>query len=163
MDGTYQLQEAQIDRFMMRMSIGYPDHDSEVEIVRGRASGRSVDEVQPVMDVKTAEAMIAIARDMYVAPSLHSYIVSICSATRKMPELRLGVSPRGSLALVVCSQAFAAARGREFVTADDIKTVAPFVLVHRMLLSSEAELSGHTSASLLKQITDAVPVPDERS
>ena len=161
-DGTYHLPEAQIDRFMMRMSIGYPDHESEVDIIRNRSSGRSVDEVQPVLDVTTAQTMIAVARETYVAPPLHSYIVSICAATRKIPELRLGVSPRGTLALVVASQAYAAALGREFVTADDIKSVAPYVLSHRMLLNSEAELGGHTSASLLKQITSAVPVPDDR-
>jgi MoxR-like ATPase len=161
-DGTYHLPEAQIDRFMMRMALGYPNHEAEVEVIQGRAGGRSVDEVRPVIDVKTAQTMVALASDTYVAESLHSYVVTICSATRKIPELRLGVSPRGSLALIVASQAYAAAMGREFVTADDVKTMAPYVLAHRMLLSSEAELSGHTSVSLLKQITSAVPVPEER-
>jgi MoxR-like ATPase len=161
-DGTYHLPEAQIDRFMMRMGIGYPDHESEVEVLRNRSAGRSVAEVRPVMDIKTAQTMTVIARETYVAPSLLAYVVTICAATRKIPELRLGVSPRGSLALVVASQAFAASQGREFVTADDVKTIAPYVLGHRMLLTSEAELSGHTGASLLKQITSAVPVPDDR-
>jgi MoxR-like ATPase len=161
-DGTYNLPEAQIDRFMMRMSIGYPDHEAEVDVIRNRAAGRTVEEVRPVMDTKSVATMIAIARETYVAANLHSYIVTICAATRKVPELRLGVSPRGSLALVVASQAFAASQGRHFVTADDIKTVAPYVLAHRMLLTSEAELAGHSGSSLLKQITSAVPVPEER-
>jgi MoxR-like ATPase len=161
-DGTYNLPEAQIDRFMMRLSIGYPDHEYEVEVIRNRSAGRSADDVRPVMDVKTAETMVAITHEIYVAAALHSYIVSICAATRKLPELRLGVSPRGSLALVTGSQAFAASSGREFVTADDIKIVAPYVLGHRMLLTSEAELAGATAQSLLQQITSAVPLPEDR-
>jgi MoxR-like ATPase len=161
-DGTYNLPEAQIDRFMMRMSIGYPEHSAEVEIIRGRNAGRTVDRVQPVLDTKTVETMIRIARDTYVAPALESYAVAICSSTRKLPELRLGVSPRGSLNLIGASQALAASQGREFVTADDIKKVTPYVLAHRMLLTAEAELSGKTAESLLKQLTDSVPIPDQR-
>ena len=161
-DGTYHLPEAQIDRFMMRMAIGYPDHEAEVDVLRNRSAGRTVDEIRSVIDVKTAQTMTVIARETFVAPPLLSYVVSICAATRKIPELRLGVSPRGSLALIVASQAFAASQGREFVTADDVKTIAPYVLAHRMLLTSEAELGGHTSASLLKQITSAVPLPEDR-
>jgi MoxR-like ATPase len=162
LDGTYHLPEAQIDRFMMRASMGYPDHGAEVQVIRDRSAGSLVDQIQPVVDTKTVQSMITIARETYVAPSLESYVVTICSATRRLPELRLGVSPRGSLALIGASQAFAASRGREFVVADDIKEVAPYVLGHRMLLTAEAELSGHTSESLLKQITTAVPLPEER-
>ena len=147
---------------MMRMAIGYPDHDAEVDVLRNRSAGRSVDEVRPVIDIKTAETMVTIARETFVSPALFSYVVAICSATRKIPELRLGVSPRGSLALIGASQAFAAAQNRTFVTADDVRTIAPYVLAHRMLLTSEAELGGHTGSSLLKQITSAVPLPEER-
>ncbi|HWE57098.1 MAG TPA: MoxR family ATPase [Acidimicrobiales bacterium] len=161
-DGTYHLPEAQIDRFMMKMSIGYPEHAAEVEVIRNRGAGRTVEHVQPVLDTKTVETMIRIARDTYVAPALESYAVTICGATRKLPELRLGVSPRGSLAMVGASQSLAASQGREFVTADDLKTVAPFVLGHRMLLTAEAELNGKTPESLLKQLTDSIPLPDAR-
>ena len=161
-DGTYNLPEAQIDRFTMCLSMGYPDHESEIEIIRNRAAGRSSEEIRAVMDVKTAATMTVVAREAFVAPSLQSYIVTICSATRKLPELRLGVSPRGSLALILASQAFASSQGRAFVTVDDVKAVAPYVLCHRMLLTSEAELSGHTAESLLQQIVSAVPVPQER-
>ncbi len=161
-DGTYHLPEAQIDRFMMRLSIGYPSHEAEVEVIRNRSAGRSAEDVRPVMDVETAKAMAAISHEIYVAPSLHDYVVTLCAATRRLPELRLGVSPRGSLSLINAAQAFAASTGREFVTADDIKSVAPYVLGHRMLISSEAELAGHTPESLLAQVTVAVPVPDDR-
>ncbi len=161
-DGTYQLPEAQIDRFMMRLAVGYPDHEFEVEVLRNRSAGRSTDDVKPIIDIQTAATMVAISHEMYVAPALHSYIVTICAATRKLSELRLGVSPRGSLSLVTATQAYAASNGREFVTADDIKTVAPFVLCHRMLLTSEAELAGNTAESLLQGILSAVPLPDDR-
>jgi MoxR-like ATPase len=162
LDGTYHLPEAQIDRFMMRLSLGYPDHAAEVEVIRGRNAGRTVDQVHPVLDTKTVETMIRIARDTYVAPALESYAVTICAATRKLPELRLGVSPRGTVALIGASQALAASQGREFVTADDLKTVVPYALGHRMLLTAEAELNGKTAESLLKQLTDSIPLPDSR-
>jgi len=161
-DGTYHLPEAEIDRFMMRISIGYPDHEAEVRIVQDRGAGRNVEEIKPVIDVKTVETMITIARETYVAPSLHSYIVSMCAATRRLPEVRLGASPRGSLALLLASQALAASVGREFVTADDIKALAPHTLAHRILLTPEAELSGQSSASLLNKIASAVPIPEDR-
>jgi MoxR-like ATPase len=161
-DGTYHLPEAQIDRFMMRISMGYPDHASEVQVIRDRNAGSLVDQIRPVVDTATVQSMITIARETYVAPSLESYVVTICAATRRLPELRLGVSPRGSLALIGAAQAFAASRRREFVTADDVKAVAPHVLGHRMLLTAEAELNGHTAESLLKQITASVPLPEDR-
>jgi MoxR-like ATPase len=162
-DGTYHLPEAQIDRFMMRLSIGYPSHEAEVEVIRNRSAGRTAEDVRPVMDVETAKAMVAIAKEIHVAQSLHDYVVTLCAATRRLPELRLGVSPRGSLSLVTAAQAYAASTAREFVTTDDIKTVAPFVLGHRMLVTSESELAGHTPESLLGQVMVAVPVPDDRA
>jgi MoxR-like ATPase len=161
-DGTYHLPEAQIDRFMMRISIGYPDHASEVQVIRDRHAGSGVDQIKPVIDTAAVQSMITIARETYVAPSLEGYVVTICAATRRLPELRLGVSPRGSLALIGAAQALAASRRREFVTADDIKYLAPHVLGHRMLMTAEAELNGHTAESLLKQITASVPLPEDR-
>jgi len=162
-DGTYHLPEAQIDRFMIRMSIGYPEHAAEVQVIRDRHAGSHVDHIKPVVDTKTVQSMITVARETYVAPNLEAYVVTIAAATRRMPELRLGVSPRGSLSLIAASQALAASRGREFVIADDIKELAPSVLGHRMLLTPEAELSGSTSESLLKNILSAVPLPEDRA
>jgi MoxR-like ATPase len=161
-DGTYHLPEAQIDRFMMKMSIGYPDHQAEVDIIRNRSAGHTVDEVHKVLDIPTVQNMITVARNIHVAASLYDYVVAITNATRKVPEIKLGVSPRGSLALIIASKAFAASKGRGFVTADDIKALTPYVLGHRMLLKAEAELAGETSVSLLNRITSAVPVPEDR-
>jgi MoxR-like ATPase len=163
LEGTYPLPEAQIDRFMMRMSMGYPDAQAEVDIIRARSSGRSVDELAPVADIGTIQRMIELARDVFVAPSLFDYVVAITSATRRMTEVRLGVSPRGSLALIQAAHVYAAVNGRFFATVKDIQVLAPYVLAHRLLLTSEAELGGHTAVSLLGQITSAVPVPEERS
>ncbi|MEN3361710.1 MAG: MoxR-like ATPase, partial [Mycobacteriales bacterium] len=106
--------------------------------------------------------MIQIASEIYLAPAITSYIVTITAATRNMPELRLGVSPRGSLSLAQASQAHAAAQGRSFVTADDVKLIAPFVLTHRMILRPEAELQGRTAWDLLQAIMASVPVPQQR-
>lgn len=161
-DGTYHLPEAQIDRFMMKLAIGYPDHESEIEIIRGRSAGQSVDQVRPVATLRTVTNLIDIARMVHVAPALHSYIVSLCSSTRSMAELRLGVSPRGSLALVTAAQTLAVSRGRTFVTADDVKQLLPYVLGHRMLLTAEAELQGHTATTLLNHIAAAIPTPEVR-
>ncbi len=106
--------------------------------------------------------MVGIAHQIYIAPVLQDYIVAITSATRRLPELRLGVSPRGSLGVATAAQALAAAAGRPFVTPQDVKQVAPNVLAHRMILRPEAQLQGHAPESLLDQILSSVPVPQER-
>jgi MoxR-like ATPase len=160
--GTYDLPEAQIDRFMIRTSIGYPDHDSEVEVVNNGTRGRTPEQLQPVINTSDLLQMIQVASEVYLAPAITSYIVTITAATRSMPELRLGVSPRGSLALAQATQAHAAAQGRSFVTADDVKLMAPFVLGHRMILRPEAELQGRTPWDLLQSILTSVPVPQQR-
>ena len=161
-DGTYRLPESQLDRFMMRLSMGYPDHGSEVEIVRSRSDGRSASDVRPVFEsIDVMRRMMAIARQVHVAPSLMEYATALARATRSMQELRLGVSPRGSGALIVAAKPFAIASGRGFVTADDLKTLTPFVFGHRMLLSSESELQGHTTTGLLRQLLSHVQVPDQ--
>ena len=106
--------------------------------------------------------MIDTARTVHVAEALQQYAVTVAAASRRMEELRLGVSPRGSLALVRASQAWAAAKGRNFVTADDLRELAPFVFGHRMLLSPEAELQGLSAGDLVRRTLDAVPLPDIR-
>jgi MoxR-like ATPase len=160
--GTYDLPEAQIDRFMMRTSIGYPDHEAEVEVVTNGTRGRTPEQLQPVMSSNDMLQMIQIASEIYLAPAIVSYIVTICASTRGMPELRLGVSPRGSLGLAQASQAHAAAHGRSFVTADDVKMMVPYVLAHRMILRPEAELQGRNALELLHAVVTSVPVPQQR-
>lgn len=161
-DGTYHLPEAQIDRFMMRMAMGYPSHEAEVASIDSRLRGNRPESLAPVMNAETFRWMIETAGAVHVAESLQQYAVTVAAATRRMTELRLGVSPRGSLALVRASQAWAASKGRTFVTADDMRELAPFVFGHRMLLSPEAELQGLSSAELVRQTLSAVPLPEIR-
>jgi MoxR-like ATPase len=160
--GTYDLPEAQLDRFMCRISMGYPDHESEVEVVLGGAQRRTPEQLRPVMTTGDLQKMIAIAGQIHLSPPVLDYLVTITAATRKMPELRLGVSPRGSIALAQAAQAMAARDGRTYVTADDVKDMAPAVLGHRMLLRPEAELQGRTADDLLEGVLTAVPVPQQR-
>ncbi len=160
--GTYDLPEAQIDRFMARLAVGYPQHEAEVEILANRARGFTTDLVKPVLTSADVQRMTEITRRVHLARPLLSYIVTLTGATRRLPELRLGVSPRGALALAGAAQAHAAADSRTFVTPDDIKALAPHVLAHRMLLRPEAELAGATAEGLLGSLTTSVPVPDQR-
>jgi MoxR-like ATPase len=160
--GTYDLPEAQLDRFMCRIEVGYPDHEAEVEVVLGGVRGAAPDRLKPVMGTEDMQQMIRVAAQVHVARPILDYVVTLVAATRAMPEVRLGVSPRGSLALVQSAQAHAATDGRPFVVPDDVKAMAPSVLAHRMLLRPEAELQGHTARSLLDQLMARVPLPQQR-
>jgi MoxR-like ATPase len=160
--GTYDLPEAQLDRFMMHTSIGYPDHESEMQVVSNVTAGRSTDQLRPVMSADQFGEMISVVRRVHIAPAVVSYIVTICAATRTLDDLRLGVSPRGAVSVAQAAQAFAATRGRAFVTADDVKAVVPYVLPHRMILRPEAELQGRTARDLLNSVMASVPVPQQR-
>lgn len=161
--GTYDLPEAQLDRFMCRIQVGYPDHEAEVEVVVGGVRGHTPANLRPVLSADDALQMIKITQEVHLARPVLDYIVTITAATRTMPETRLGVSPRGSLALAQAAQAHAAAEGRPFVTPEDVKEMAAPVLGHRMLLRPEAELAGHTSDALLATLLAAVPVPQQRA
>jgi MoxR-like ATPase len=158
LEGTYRLPEAQLDRFLMRVSIGYPQPAAEQEILLSRSGGGNA-VVPTVCDVDTVVAMVKHTETIHVAPVLAEYITSITNATRQREELRLGASPRASLALLRAAQAWAACEGRTFVVPDDIKTVAEPVLAHRLLLTSEAELRQVKPRALLADILANVPVP----
>lgn len=162
-EGVYRLPEAQLDRFLMRIEVGYPGAVAEREVIEARISGRTPEELPVVVSVEEMTRMTAVAQRVYVAPPLQEYIVAIASATRRLPELRLGVSPRGALGVTMAAQALAAASARPFVTAQDVKTVAPNVLAHRMILRPEAQVQGHTAEALLDSILSAVPVPQDRA
>ncbi len=162
-EGTYNLPEAQIDRFLMRLSIGYPSMQDELAIIYGNVSpAEQVCHLTPVLSAGEVRRMIALTERIYIAPALAQYIVHLTSATRCLPELRLGVSPRGTIGLARAARAYAAAANRPFVTADDIKELAPLVLVHRMILTPEAELRGRNSLELLLNLLQVVPVPQAR-
>ena len=125
--------------------------------------GHTPEQLQAVMSTSDLLQMTQIAEKVYLAPAIISYIVTITAATRTAPELRLGASPRASLAVAQAAQAYAAAQGRPFVTADDVKAMVPYVLAHRTILRPEAELQGRTSTELLQGILTSVPVPQQRT
>jgi len=161
-DGTYALPEAQIDRFMMRLSLGYPSAVAEIDIIDSAPAGRTRVDVEPVLATEEVRQMARVADMIYISPAVRQYIVSIVRATRELPELRIGVSPRGSIALGRTARALAAANGRPFVTADDVKDLTESVLAHRMLLKPEAEFEGIDSLELLRAVLQEIPTPKER-
>ena len=158
-EGTYRLPEAQLDRFLMRTTLGYPDHDHEVDVLRMLADGLRPEGLSPVMSTSDVRNMIEVAEHVHVEDSIRSYVVRLCAATRTLPELRLGVSTRGAIGMIRTSRALAAAQGRPFVTADDVRIVAPAVMGHRMLLTPEAELGKVDPGELVEQIIDRVDLP----
>ncbi|MFN3256148.1 MAG: AAA family ATPase [Ilumatobacter sp.] len=157
--GTFPLPDVQLDRFAMRLSLGYADHDTEVSILEGFARVHRDDELEPVTDTDELDAIIAEIDRISVAHMIHDYIVRIATATRQHPDLRLGVSTRGTLALLRIARAYAATDERDFVTPDDVKALVGPVFGHRIQLTAEAELRGQNADSLLADITDTVPVP----
>jgi MoxR-like ATPase len=161
MDGTYPLPEAQLDRFLMRISVGYPDHDAEVEVLAGRQQSREVENLRPVLRLEDVAILIRAAEQVHVAAAINDYLVRIVAATRQAPGVRLGASPRGSLALARTAKVRAAAAGRGYVVPEDIKALAPYVLTHRVLVSSEARIKGVTPESVVTGVLASVPVPHE--
>jgi MoxR-like ATPase len=159
MEGTYILPEAQLDRFLMKLSVGYPSAEAEVAVLRTQKNGMSISQLTPVLSAADVSMMIQGVRRVEVAPQLEEYIVAIAAATRSASELRLGVSPRGSLALLRACRALAAASGRPFIVPEDVKALAPIVLAHRLILQPEAELQGRTAADIIARAMQSVPVP----
>ncbi|HVF74385.1 MAG TPA: MoxR family ATPase [Acidimicrobiales bacterium] len=162
-EGTYPLPESQLDRFLMRIRMGYPDRRSEIEMLDTHGGASAVDELEPVATGKDVVTMTSVARAVHVAPSIKGYLVDLAEATRKHNSLALGISPRATLAVQRAARARAAAAGREFVTPDDVKSVAGPVLEHRLVLTPEASIGGMGAAEVLEEVLDAVPVPTGRS
>jgi MoxR-like ATPase len=159
MEGTYVLPEAQLDRFLMKLSVGYPSPEAETAMLRTQKAGPTVDQLPAVLGSADIAAMTDAVQFVEVSPAIEHYIVAIATATRSMPELRLGVSPRGSLALLRAARACAAAEGRAYVLPEDVKRMAPVVLAHRVILQPDAELQGRTGAELVLRAVQSVPVP----
>ena len=159
-EGTYPLPEAQLDRFMFKMSVGYPDRADEDEILRRRiARGKDAVDVDVITDPQRVIAMQQACEDVYVDPALRMYMVEIVTRTREDPRVLVGSSPRGSQALLKTSRAAAALRGRDFVTPDDIKTVSELALAHRLILKPEHQIKGLESGEIIQGILREVPVP----
>lgn len=158
-EGTYRLPEAQLDRFMMRMSLGYPEPEDETVVLQSIAAGVTPDQVERLLEPAQFQSLIQIAGTVGVSTGIQRYIVDIAGMTRTMPELRLGVSTRGCAAMLKCSRALAASQGRPYVDPQDIKSVAHSAMGHRMILTPEAQLRGVTTKDLVDQILSSVSVP----
>ena len=163
MEGTYALPEAQRDRFMARVSMGYPVEAAEIAMLSSHTGASPLDDLEPVTDATEIRKLINIVSQVYVADSVHRYAVALATATRRSSDLTLGASPRATLHLVRAAKARAAMQGRDFVLPDDVHRLARPVLAHRLLPSVEAAMGGHSNVQILDRIVSAVPVPDVRT
>jgi MoxR-like ATPase len=162
LEGTFPLPEAQLDRFLMRVSIGYPDEEDENHILRRFRDDDPLETLEPVVDPPTVLALIRQVRQVHVADAIQNYIVTVARQTRIHPEIDLGASPRATLALYRTAQARAAIDGRDFVLPDDIKYLASSVLTHRILISPQTRLRGRRPEEVVSDLVNMVPVPVER-
>ena len=163
MDGTYPLPEAQLDRFLMRLTIGYPEHAAEVSILAGSHSGITPEGLPQVTTAAEVAAIAAYVSGVHVVPTLYDYIVRIVAATRIAPQVRLGASPRAGLALLRAARARAALAGRGYLVPEDVRELAGPVLAHRLLLTPEAELAGQSAGSVLDEVSAAIAAPAPRA
>ncbi len=157
-EGTFPLPEAQLDRFLMRLSLGYPSRMDERQILTNLWREHPITKIGKVVDGQELSSLQKRVWDVNVDATLQDYIVALAESTRNHPDLSLGVSPRGSLALLKAAQAFAAIRGRDFVIPEDIKTLVPLTLSHRLILKPEAELRGRTAGTILDDILEKTPL-----
>lgn len=161
-EGTYPLPEAQLDRFLLKMKMGYPTVNDEIEVLNRAQKVPPIDELEPVIDLLELQQLQKEIMEVYVDPSIRRYIVNLTTKTRSHSKVYLGVSPRGSIALMKTAQALAFIRGRDYVLPDDIQYLAPFVFSHRIILKSESRYEGITTEDIVNDILASVPVPIQR-
>lgn len=157
-EGTYPLPESQMDRFLIRTSMGYPDPDAEMDILSAPGADPAGD-LTPVVSATDVRAAIVCTRNIHAAEALRAYVVALANATRVHRSVNLGVSPRGTIALLQAARARAAAAGRDYVTPTDVQAMAPPVLTHRVVVSSSARMSGVTPADIVSEVLANVGVP----
>jgi len=158
-EGTYPLPEAQLDRFMLRLSIGYPTAEVETEILTSHSAGTPLTAIGPVNDAPGVAEMIEQAQQVHVAPAIRRYIVDLVEATRRHSDMYLGASPRASIMILRASRAMAAAEERDYVIPDDVKGLAVPALAHRIIVTADAVMSGRSPEVILEEILAEVPVP----
>jgi len=157
-EGTFPLPEAQLDRFTIRISLGYPDKDSEIQILESQKRSHPIEELTPVGTPEEYSEEKRKVREIKISQEVKEYIVNIVDATRHHESLKYGSSPRGSLALMHVSMAWAYINGRDFVLPDDVKKVAPYVLIHRIIQSTESKILRESKEEILKNILESVPI-----
>ncbi|MDZ7673672.1 MAG: MoxR family ATPase [Acidimicrobiales bacterium] len=162
-EGTFPLPDSQLDRFLMRIEVGYPGAEAELAMLDRHGQSDPLGSVTPVLSTSDVLTLRGTAAGNHVAPALKQYLVSIAEATRTHPQFDLGMSPRATLSLLRVTRVWAAMGGRDYVTPDDVKQLAEPVLAHRLLVTPEADLQGIDSAAILADVLDSVPVPRPRS
>lgn len=161
LEGTFPLPEAQLDRFLVKLSLGYPSEDDERGIIRRFREGNPLGDLQPVAGPEEIMSAQRAVRAVYVSPVVEGYIVQVIRATRQHEAVELGASPRATLALLRTSQALAAILGRDYILPDDVKRMAVPTLAHRVMLGSRTRLRGRDNAAVVAEIVESVPVPVE--
>jgi MoxR-like ATPase len=159
MDGTYRLPEAQLDRFLMKLSVGYPTELVEIDVLKSAAIGRNPDNLQAIADTSLVGQLVGLAHRVHIAEPLLAYAVRLAAATRRHPQVRVGVSPRGVIAVTRAARAYALAAGRAYVIPEDLKALVEPVFAHRLLLSPDAQVRGVTALDVLREAVETVPVP----
>jgi MoxR-like ATPase len=159
MEGTYPLPEAQRDRFMARLSMGYPDPRAEMEMLREHAAADPLAAVTPVADAELVAQLVGVVRSVFVSDAVRQYAVDLAAATRGHGDVRLGASPRATLHLIKAAKAAAALDEREMVLPDDLQALAVPVLAHRLILTADAQIAGRTTESLVTDVVHRVAVP----
>jgi MoxR-like ATPase len=148
-----------MDRFMMRLSLGYPTLEMEAGILTTHGVASSLDDLVPVMDARGVSELSMMAREVHVAAPILTYIVQLADATRRHPDLYLGASPRASIMLLRSARAMAASEARDYVVPDDVKSLVLPVMAHRLVVSADAAMAGRTAVSILTEVLGDVPVP----
>ncbi len=161
-EGTYPLPEAQLDRFMMRVTMGYPERSKELEMLQAHGARSTYDDLKPVIHAEDVVRMSEIARSVHVADVLRGYLIDLAEATREHPDVLLGASPRATLFLQRASRTIAAADGRDYASPDDVKSILAPVLNHRLVLRPDAQMRGTTVDDVLAEVEGSVPVPGTR-
>ncbi|SFE89176.1 AAA family ATPase [Alteribacillus iranensis] len=157
--GTYPLPEAQLDRFLLKLNMGYPTYEDELEVLKRVEKSHPIDQIDHVLSLESVLTMQEEVSKVYVEDSVKRYIVSIVNETRTHRDVRLGVSPRGSIALMKAAQAYAFLQGREYVIPDDVKYLAPFTLSHRIILRADFPVSDNSGRAIVKDILSTLQVP----
>ncbi|MGN1401615.1 MAG: AAA family ATPase [Bacillus sp. (in: firmicutes)] len=158
-EGTYPLPEAQLDRFLLKLNMGYPDEQEELDILSGVQQRHPIDDIHSVVSVEDVRELQEQVKGVFVDRSVQQYIVGIANRTRTHRQVYLGASPRGSIALMKASQAFAFIQGREYVVPDDVQYLAPYVFSHRIILKPEARYNGVKTDDLVREILNGLPIP----
>lgn len=161
-EGTYPLPEAQLDRFLLKMKMGYPEMAEEIEVLNRVQRGKPIDELEPVIDLRELRELQIQIKEVHVDDTIKRYIVDLATRTRALSSVYLGVSPRGSIALMKAAQAYAFMHGRDYVLPDDIQYLVQAVFAHRIILKSEAKFEGISAEDVVDRVVSRAPVPIQR-